>query len=153
MTSSSRVITIPFVSSNKNIDLKDVLTAIGIDRIVTLAWGLKNVWWLGENFPDFDTEKKIIISGKMLAEAAAMVEQTLEGTFVGYNSERDAQEFLGTDWRKAVFDKSSAELIIDVVDGLGFDIYLRRATDAENIIRCFPNVMQQNPTDFFVEAP
>ncbi len=76
------------------------------------------------------------------------VTQTIEGTFVGYTSEREATEFLQTAWSLSQFKTSPAEIAFVAVDGSWFDVYLRNRVYLDRLVQRVANVHWQDPAEF-----
>jgi hypothetical protein len=136
-------------------DLKQILNLIGMDIITSLVWGIENLDWLGNGEAhqftrelDEAENRRLLIPGEQLLKLVKQTWQTIEGEFVGYRTERDAEQFLKTGSLLTRFPTSTAELAIEVKDGSIFDVYLRERKQAKKLARHFPNTHWQDPDDF-----
>jgi hypothetical protein len=154
MSSSKEVFSLAFLTDskiNRNIDLKDILHVLGDDFVSSLTWGITNLEWYGNEIEDFlDKEKNaqdgmILISGKEFLETANKIYQTVDGLFIGYLNEKSAKEFLAKKWAySGYFEKSSAQVKIEIKQNWAITVEVRSKKQAELIINSFENVQIEN---------
>ena len=150
------VLTIPVQTSVRNghRDIATILEAIGVNVVAPLVWGVQNIDCTGINVQDFCERvhnapgNRLLISGWQMLELSQVFVQTIEGIFIGYRSEEDAQEFLEQGWSLVCLSTSSAEFAIRAVDGESFDVYLRARALAEHIMHHFPDARWEDPAQF-----
>jgi len=145
---------------NQDIDLIDILRIIGSNKVVSWTWGVERLDWLGhlDNFEttlpqetDRAPEHRVLVSGKRLLEQVEKVYQSLEGSLIAYSSQEKARSFLEEDWWTVDFESSSAEILIKIIgQSIGFEVYLRSKSLADQFIQHFQDVQLQAPADFLV---
>jgi hypothetical protein len=135
-------------------DLRDILKVIGEDITSNLIWGVTQLEAIGpEEVQDFLSAvdaNPILVPGRRLLELAQKIKQTIEGVFMGYASEADAQEFLQSRGALSGFSSSLAEMAIQAIDSSVFDVYLRSLIYADRLAQRFPGVRWENPDTFLV---
>ena len=142
---------------NAQLDMKDILHAIGVDQVASLTWGIARLECFGSKEAqavlgalDAAPGRRLIISGDRFLELAQASSQTLDGVYVGYLSRADANEFLEKGWETIHFATSPAKMVVEVIDGWLFDVYLRSRTDAEHLARHFQGVRWEDPADYLI---
>lgn len=151
------VLTIRF-ANQASYELMEILQTLGNSYIAGLTWGIRGLDWLGTDEPsqfnrqvDEAAGHRLLVSGERLLKLAEQAWQVIEGEFVGYLSDLDAQEFLKAHTSLARFKTSHAAIGVTVKDGRYFDVYLRSRIQAERLARSFPNAQWQNPDDFSLD--
>jgi hypothetical protein len=128
---------------NPDANLFNILQELGTDWVLQLIWGVESLDATGPEAQEFiawveqSSDHRLLISGKEFLELAPKLGQTIEGVFVGYKSNDDTTEFLEGGWGAIHFADSSAELVIEIVDGTYFDLYMRSQTVSDRLTKRF----------------
>jgi hypothetical protein len=139
---------------NPDLDLYPILDTLGADFVTGLIWGVEHIDCTGPEAQDLcnavvaSPKRRILMSGNHLLQIAPKFMQVIEGYFAGYSSERDATDFLESDWYSVPFAESRAQIAIRVQDGSWFEVYLRDKALGERLARSFKGVQWEDPANY-----
>ena len=125
-----------------------------------MTWGVRALEWVGpEEAAQFNheveaTRRGLLIPGERLLELSEQVWQVIEGEFVGYCLEADAQEFAERGSPLTWFTSSLAEMAFEFVDGCIIVAFLHSRELVDRLTEHFPDIRWQDPADFILsEGP
>jgi hypothetical protein len=136
------------------LDLGSILAAFG-DRLARWVWCVRDLDWLGEDDEAFCRAVEAagphglwLASDELLAHARG-IHQTVEGTFLAFPGSLAPAAIRDDELLLASFPTSRAEVAIEAVDGILFDVHTKSPEIAENLLRRFSGAHAEDPTCYY----